>query len=150
LKFNEEVEDKIQDAKEWISGELADAKAASQTFVANVDNIVGEVKDDVATWANKFAQNEHVQNFSETVNNFYDNIQDDLQGIRDASKSLGKEISEDAGNLWADIKEAASDIYKDVDAKWDKAMDDLKEWGADIADKFGFDKDDDVGTSIDD
>lgn len=148
--FKDKLEEKAQDAKEWISDAVADARAGAQSFVANVDNIIGGVKDDVAEWANSVAQNEHVQNFSETVNNFYDNIQDDLQGIKDATKDFGKEFSEDAGKLWEDVKDVAQDVGKDIADKWDNAVDNVKDWAKDIADKFDFDKDDDVAASIDD
>lgn len=149
-RFQDKIEDMANDTKDWIKDAVEDARSSAQTFVANVDNIVGGVKDDVAEWANSVAQNEHVQNFSETVNNFYDNIQDDLQGIKDAAKDFGKEFAEDSSNLWKDVKDVAQDVSKDIADKWDNAVDNVKDWAKEVADKLDFDKDDDVGASIDD
>ena len=160
-KFRENCAEKAQDAKEWVTDAISDARSSAYTFVANVDNIIGGVKDDVAQWADSVANNEHVKNFSETVSNFYNDIQDDLGGIKDAAKNFGKEFAEDSGKVWEDIKDVAEDVGKDISDKWDKAVDSAKEWGENaiddvkdwakgIADKFDFDKDDDVGASIDD
>ena len=148
-RFQKQVEENAKEFKDVVATEVSEARAGAQSFVANVDNVIGDFRDKVADWAKSISENEHVQNFSESVSNFYNEIQDDLKGIKDASAGLGKDLQNDGSNLWEDIKGVAQDIHQDISDKWDNLVDDVKDWGKNIADKFDFDKDDDVTASID-
>lgn len=107
-------ESKLSEFKNAVVENFKNAREESKEVVVNLDNIVGNVKENISNWAQE-VKNAGADKLAEQSDKFYDKFQDNLDNIKDALRDFKDDLSKDISNIHDDIKDLAKDIDKELD-----------------------------------